>query len=180
MRWTALFSSETTKTFLMYLAIGMAFLPWGMLYALISLSGWDHWSLVVLLLGAGLLTSHFVWAALQTPKASTPTQIINESQCTKDKTYTSFIMAVAASSGVVAALSVLMVIILRKKEEAIDEYLVCPSCGNTKSGDTIYRCSKCSYIYCLSCAKGSRGMRCPTCNYRPLAVIGLNLLGKIK
>ena len=54
MRWTVLSSSELTKTFLLYMAVGMALLPWGVLYALLNLSGWDHWSLVVLLLGAGL------------------------------------------------------------------------------------------------------------------------------
>jgi hypothetical protein len=64
-----LYSSEPLKTILLYLAVGVAFLPWGVLYAGLSLSGWDHWSLALLLLGGGFLTAHAVWTALETPSA---------------------------------------------------------------------------------------------------------------
>jgi hypothetical protein len=64
------YSSEPLKTVLLYLAVGLAFLPWGALYAGLSLFGWDHWSVALLLLGGGFLTAHTVWTALETPSAA--------------------------------------------------------------------------------------------------------------
>ena len=80
MRRAILFSSEPIDVLFLYMAVGLAFLPWGALYAVLSFWGWNHWSLAVLLLGGGFLTGHRVWAALDIPKASTPTEIINQSK----------------------------------------------------------------------------------------------------
>lgn len=30
-------------------------------------------------------------------------------------------------------------------------YVVCPNCGNTEEGETIYRRNKCGKIFCESC-----------------------------
>lgn len=44
-------------------------------------------------------------------------------------------------------------------------YYSCPSCGNQKEGDSIYRC--CNRTYCTSCVKGIMSnlinSRCPEC-----------------
>ena len=56
---------EVTKMFLKYLAVGAAFIPWGVLYSLLVLAGWDHWVIAVLMLGGGFATAHFAWTALE-------------------------------------------------------------------------------------------------------------------
>lgn len=55
---------EVGRLSLQYLAVGLSFAPWGLVYALLSLSGWGHWSILVLLLGGGLATAHVAWQYL--------------------------------------------------------------------------------------------------------------------
>jgi len=56
---------EVTKMFLKYLAVGAAFVPWGVLYSLLVFAGWGHWVIAVLMLGGGFATAHFAWTALE-------------------------------------------------------------------------------------------------------------------
>lgn len=51
--------------FLLYLAVGFAFVPAGLLYALAGLAGWDNWPVAAVCLGFGFLTAHFVWTKLE-------------------------------------------------------------------------------------------------------------------
>lgn len=55
---------EVGRLSLRYFAVGLSFAPWGLIYALLALSGWVHWSILVLLLGAGLATAHVAWQYL--------------------------------------------------------------------------------------------------------------------
>jgi hypothetical protein len=56
---------EAGKFYLMYLGVGAAFAPFGLVYGLLAVNGWDHWLVGVALLAAGFLTAHFVWGCLQ-------------------------------------------------------------------------------------------------------------------
>jgi len=56
---------EVGKLFLLYLAAGAAFVPWGAVYSLFLLAGWDHWIIAVLMLAGGFATAHFVWRMLE-------------------------------------------------------------------------------------------------------------------
>jgi len=51
--------------FLLYLAVGLAFVPAGLLYALAELVGWGNWLVAAVCLGLGFLVAHFVWAKLE-------------------------------------------------------------------------------------------------------------------
>lgn len=51
--------------FLLYLAVGFAFVPAGVLYALAGLAGWDNWPVAAVCLGFGFLTAHLVWTKLE-------------------------------------------------------------------------------------------------------------------
>lgn len=62
---SAFWLRESGRMFLLYLAVGAAFVPSGLVYALFALAGWNHWLVAVLLLGAGFLTAHFVWGSLE-------------------------------------------------------------------------------------------------------------------
>jgi len=52
---------EALRFYIMYLAVGAAFAPFGLVYGLLVLEGWDHWLVAVLLLAGGFLTARFVW-----------------------------------------------------------------------------------------------------------------------
>ena len=46
------------------------------------------------------------------------------------------------------------------------EYKVCPSCGNTKKGIKIRKCTKCDTIFCGACTEDGGyyiGEICPSC-----------------
>jgi hypothetical protein len=51
--------------FLLYLAVGFAFVPAGLLYALAGLAGWDNWPVAAGCLGFGFLTAYPVWTNLE-------------------------------------------------------------------------------------------------------------------
>lgn len=74
----ASWSRELARMFLLYLAVGAAFIPSGVVYALLRLAGWDHWLLAGVLLGTGFLTAHFVWVALGTRKAVKGRQVFHQ------------------------------------------------------------------------------------------------------
>jgi hypothetical protein len=50
---------------LLYLAVGLAFVPAGLLYALAQLVGWGNWAVAAVFLGLGFLMAHFVWGKLE-------------------------------------------------------------------------------------------------------------------
>jgi hypothetical protein len=51
--------------FLLYLAVGLAFVPAGLLYALVGLVGWGNWLVAAVCLGFGFLMVHVVWTKLE-------------------------------------------------------------------------------------------------------------------
>ncbi len=51
--------------FLLYLAVGLAFVPAGLLYALAGLVGWGNWFVAAVCLGFGFLMAHVVWTKLE-------------------------------------------------------------------------------------------------------------------
>jgi hypothetical protein len=51
--------------FLLYLAVGLAFVPAGLLYALVGLLGWGNWLVAAVCLGFGFLVAHVVWTKLE-------------------------------------------------------------------------------------------------------------------
>jgi len=53
--------SETAGTFLRYLAVGISFIPAGLLYSVAVLAGWDHWLVGLVCLGLGFATASVVW-----------------------------------------------------------------------------------------------------------------------
>lgn len=58
------------------------------------------------------------------------------------------------------------------------QYIMCPSCGNTRNGARIYRCSKCAHVFCWDCKKNPGLLSnyvCPKCSKG-----GWNELGKIE
>lgn len=62
------------------------------------------------------------------------------------------------------------------------KHAMCPTCHNTKKGDTIYRCKneKCKRIFCDGCKKQqmfSVRTRCPNCD-TPIGTFP-EVLGKI-
>jgi len=64
---------EIKGMFFLYLAVGVAFVPWGIVYSLFVLAGWDHWLPALLMLGGGFTTAHFVWRKLETRMQIRPT-----------------------------------------------------------------------------------------------------------
>lgn len=50
---------------LLYLAVGLAFVPAGLLYALAGLAGWGNWLVAAVCLGFGFVMAHLVWAKLE-------------------------------------------------------------------------------------------------------------------
>ena len=52
---------EALKVHVRYLAVGVALVPWGIAYALMATVGFDHWLVLVVLLGGGLLTARRAW-----------------------------------------------------------------------------------------------------------------------
>lgn len=61
----ALWLRDAKKTFLLYLAVGVAFIPGGLLYALLTILGWNHWAVAILSLAIGFLIAHFAWTRLE-------------------------------------------------------------------------------------------------------------------
>lgn len=52
---------EAGKFYLMYLAVGAAFIPFGLVYGLLALKEWNHPLAGLMLLGGGFLTARSVW-----------------------------------------------------------------------------------------------------------------------
>ena len=67
---------EATKFYLMYLAVGAVFVPFGLVYGLLVLQGWDHWLFIVFLLGAGFLAGRYVWGKLERRLFVNPARVI--------------------------------------------------------------------------------------------------------
>lgn len=63
------------------------------------------------------------------------------------------------------------------------EYLMYVSCGNSKLGDAIFRCPRCSHVYCAGCGKPDpghwRSILCPKCS-KNVALYGPERIGEIK
>ena len=60
---------------LRYFVVALAFIPWGILYAFLVLTGWEHWSLLAIVLGGGFVTSHFAWRTFDKRQAARDAQI---------------------------------------------------------------------------------------------------------
>ena len=47
-------------------------------------------------------------------------------------------------------------------------YAMCPTCGNPRVGDAIYRCPECGRICCINCIQEtwSSWGHCPGCNFK--------------
>lgn len=58
--WSS-WSCEVARTFLRYLAVGGAFVPAGLVYALAAVAGWGHWVVASVCLGVGFLMAHILW-----------------------------------------------------------------------------------------------------------------------
>jgi hypothetical protein len=56
---------NSARVSLLYIAVGVAFAPFGLVYALLAVNGWDHWISTVLLLGCGFVAAQLVWNALE-------------------------------------------------------------------------------------------------------------------
>jgi len=69
---------ELGRMFLLYLAVGVAFVPFGLIYALLALAGWDHWFVAVVALAGGFLAARFVWAALEKRVFVEPIDVVEE------------------------------------------------------------------------------------------------------
>ena len=60
------------------------------------------------------------------------------------------------------------------------EYLMCPSCGNSKIGHEIARCPQCGKIFCTACRDdGWAGWKCPSCG-RGYGMMENWIMGKIQ
>lgn len=46
----------------------------------------------------------------------------------------------------------------------MNTYSKCPSCGNNKNGDEIYKCRECGKVYCTKCGNDRFGDVCPKCD----------------
>ncbi len=67
---------EVGKMFVLYLAVGAAFVPWGAAYSFFLLAGWDHWIVTVPMLAGGFVTAYFVWRALEKRLLVQPIQVV--------------------------------------------------------------------------------------------------------
>jgi len=56
----------------------VAFVPFGLIYALLALAGWDHWFVAVVALAGGFLAARFVWAALERRVFVEPIDVVEE------------------------------------------------------------------------------------------------------
>lgn len=56
---------EVSRLFLLYLAAGIALVPWGALYGVAELAGRDHWLVACVLLIGGLISAEAVWKRLE-------------------------------------------------------------------------------------------------------------------
>lgn len=71
---------EALDFYVMYLAVGAVFAPFGLVYGLLVLQGWDHWLVAIFLLGAGFLAGRYVWGKLERRlfvKAVAPVQLVS-------------------------------------------------------------------------------------------------------
>ena len=67
---------EATKFYLMYLAVGAAFAPFGFVYGLLALKGWNHPLAGLVLLAGGFLTARFVWERVHRRLFVRPARVI--------------------------------------------------------------------------------------------------------
>lgn len=56
---------ELRKLFVKYVAVGGAFIPSGLLFGFLVLSGWGYWWVAAILLAIGFLPAYFVWTILE-------------------------------------------------------------------------------------------------------------------
>ena len=49
--------SQTRNMTALYLLVAAAFLPWGVVYAVVQVAGWNHWLIAVSLLVLGFVTA---------------------------------------------------------------------------------------------------------------------------
>ena len=52
------------RMFLSYMAVGLVFALWGVVYALLFLAGWDHWLVATALFVGGFVTARVLWQRL--------------------------------------------------------------------------------------------------------------------
>jgi len=65
---------DVKKLTILYLAAGLAFVPWGVAYAVLRLwGGWTHPAVTLAVLGCGTVTALFVWRRLEAKLIATPT-----------------------------------------------------------------------------------------------------------
>lgn len=67
---------EAVKFYLMYLAVGAAFAPFGFVYGLLALKGWNHPLAGLVLLAGGFLTARFVWERVHRRLFVRPARVI--------------------------------------------------------------------------------------------------------
>lgn len=53
------------RTYAMYMVVGAAAIPAGILYALLAVNGWERWWADVAILAAGLAAAHFTWRLIE-------------------------------------------------------------------------------------------------------------------
>lgn len=67
---------EAGKFYLMYLAVGLAFIPFGLVYGLLALKEWNHPLAGLILLGGGFLTARSVWERVHKRLFVRPARVI--------------------------------------------------------------------------------------------------------
>lgn len=53
------------RTYAMYIVVGAAAIPAGILYALLAVNRWERWWADLAILACGLLTGHFTWRSIE-------------------------------------------------------------------------------------------------------------------
>jgi hypothetical protein len=64
-RQRAFWWHDSARLLVQYLAVGVAFIPSGLVYGFLVLYGRDNWLLAALLVAAGLVPAYFLWTALE-------------------------------------------------------------------------------------------------------------------
>ena len=69
---------ELGKTILQYLAVGTVSIPFGLVYALLVILGWDHWVVAVVLLGGSFFVARFAWEIIEKRFSATSSEVVHQ------------------------------------------------------------------------------------------------------
>ncbi len=59
------------------------------------------------------------------------------------------------------------------------EYAFCPSCGNKKEGNALFRCRSCGMVFCEACCDGFWSKKCPKCKANATPGLSSHDIGRI-